>query len=380
VLGVPPANPARKLPGAALDLSGMCLLPARFQPEVNWLRLASTMRSRSVRHKRQAVAQSMARIIWSGSENRMVRTFAWWLEALVLRVLWWLVTPMPLDWASAAGRRLFALLGPRSTKQRHVLANLETAFPDLGRGEIERLAVGVWGNVGAVTAEFAQLQKLTDEGRNRGRIEIVAADPAGKGLAIDTPCVFVTAHCANWELAAYAAQQLTGALDVVYTPQDNPYLDRLIQRQRGALGCGFIGKVNAVRAMLKSLKSGRSVGLLVDTRVDEAPLLPFFGVDANVTTTPAWLALKTGCPIVPVRVERIRDARFRITLHPALHVVREQGETAEQAVSRTMRAVTLMVESWIRAHPADWMCTKRRWPKELMRRHGACGTARDRAD
>ena len=313
----------------------------------------------------------MARIIWSGSENTVIRALGWRLEALVLRSLWWLVAPLSLDRASAAGRRMFALLGPRSTKHRHVLANLRTAFPQLSRAETQRLAVAVWGNVGAVAAEFAQLHKLTDPGHNAGRVEIVGADPRGQGPAVATPCVFVTAHLANWELAAYVAQQLTGALDVVYTPQDNPYLDRMIQQRRRALGCGFIGKVNAVRAMLKSLKDGRSVGLLVDTRVDEAPLQPFFEVDASVTTAPAWLALKTGCPIVPIQVERLRDARFRVILHPALRVERQEGETAEQAVARAMRTVTLTVESWIRAHPGDWMCTKRRWPKELMRQRGA---------
>ena len=313
----------------------------------------------------------MARLIWSGSENRAVQAFGWWLEALVLRSLWWLVTPLSLDHASAAGRRMFGLLGPRSAKHRHVLANLATAFPDRSAAEIERLAIGVWGNVGAVAAEFAQLEKLTDAQRNRDRIEIATADPGPGAPAVDAPCVFVTAHCGNWELAAYAAQQLTGALDVVYTPQDNPYLDRMIQDKRRALGCGFIGKVNAVRSMFKSLRHGRSVGLLVDTRVDEAPLQPFFGVDANVTTTPAWLALKTGCPIVPIHVERCRAARFRITLHPALRVIREEGESAEQAVERVTRDITAMVEAWIRAQPADWMCTKRRWPKDLMRAHGA---------
>ena len=313
----------------------------------------------------------MARIIWSGSENKAVQAFGWWLEALVLRSLWWLVTPLSLDRASAIGRRIFGLLGPRSAKHQHVLANLSIAFPDRSRAEIEHLAIGVWGNVGAVAAEFAQLEKLTDARLNRDRIEIVSADSRPDAVVGDTPCVFVTAHCANWELAAYAAQQLTGALDVVYTPQDNPYLDRMIQNKRRALGCGFIGKVNAVRSMFKSLKNGRSVGLLVDTRVDEAPLQPFFGVDANVTTTPAWLALKTGCPIVPIQVERRCGARFRITFHPPLRVAREGGESAEQTVNRLTRDITATVEAWIRAHPADWMCTKRRWPKDLMCARGA---------
>lgn len=313
----------------------------------------------------------MAKIIWGDSDNKALRSFGWRLEALVLRTLWWLVTPMSIDRASAAGRRIVGLLGPRSAKHRHVLANLTTAFPDQSRAEIERLAIGVWGNVGAVAAEFAQLEKLTDARRNRDRIEIVTADREPGAPAADTPCVFVTAHCGNWELAAYAAQQLTGALDVVYTPQDNPYLDRMIQDKRRALGCGFIGKVNAVRSMFKSLRSGRSVGLLVDTRIDEGPLEPFFGVAAPVTTTPAWLAIKTGCAIVPVQVERIRHARFRITFHPALHVQQRGDETADQAVSRVTRDINAIVESWIRAHPADWMCTKRRWPKDLMRDRAA---------
>ena len=72
----------------------------------------------------------MARLIWSGSENRAVQAFGWWLEALVLRSLWWLVTALSLDDASAAGRLMFGLLCQRSAKHRHVLAYLATAFPD----------------------------------------------------------------------------------------------------------------------------------------------------------------------------------------------------------------------------------------------------------
>ncbi len=306
----------------------------------------------------------MAKILWSGSGNRFLQALGWWVEALLLRGLWWLSRPMSLDRASATGRRVLSWLGPYSGKQRHVLANLQTAFPDRSRDEIERLAVGVWGNVGAVAAEFAQLEKLTDPDVARERLEIVHRNRDPDFLAGSKPVVFVTAHCANWELAAWAAQRQSAGLDVVYTPQANPQLDKLIQAKRGALGCGFIGKVNAVRSMLKSLRGGRSVGLLVDTRVDEGPLEPFFGVPANVTTAPAWLALKTGCDVVPIQVERIRDARFRLTFHPPLRVTQQEGGTVDQAVSRVTREINAVVESWIGAHPSDWMCTKRRWPKE----------------
>ena len=313
----------------------------------------------------------MAMILRRRKKKKSGQLFGERRDALVLRLLWWLLTPLPMDWASAAGRRVFGLLGPRSRKNRHVLANLMTAFPEKRPDEIERLAAEVWGNFGAVAIEFALLPKLTDPARNRGRIEIVPdfrapAFPAGNG-----PCIFVTAHCANWELAAYAAQQYTGALDVIYSPQGNPHLDRLIQEKRQALGCGFISKDSGVRGLLRALKNGRSVGLVVDTRIDEGPLVPFFGVETHVTTTPAWLALKTGCAIVPVQVERIRHAHFRVTFHAALQAARRQGETQEQAALRVTSDINALVESWIRAHPADWMCTKRRWPKEPTRARNA---------
>ncbi|MGD8616847.1 MAG: lysophospholipid acyltransferase family protein [Gammaproteobacteria bacterium] len=313
----------------------------------------------------------MAKILWSGSDNERIQAVGWRLEALVLRALWWLVAPMSLDRASATGRRLVRRLGPHTAKQRQVVANLRTVFPERSRTEIEALARAVWANLGAVLAELGQLEKLLAALRGPERLQIVHLNRDSEFLAGRKTVIFVTAHCANWELAAFAAQQLSGKLDVVYTPQSNPYLDRMIQDKRRALGCGFIGKVSAVRGMLKSLKRGRSVGLLVDTRVDEGPLEPFFGVPAQVTPTPAWLALKTGCDIVPVQVERVRDARFRIIFHPALHAARCDDESDEQTVSRVTRQINARVESWIRAQPGDWMCTKRRWPKELMRQRDA---------
>ncbi len=49
----------------------------------------------------EAVREFMAKILWSGSENKALQSFGWWLEGLVLRSLWWLVTPMSIDLASA---------------------------------------------------------------------------------------------------------------------------------------------------------------------------------------------------------------------------------------------------------------------------------------
>ena len=56
----------------------------------------------------------------------------------------------------------------------------------------------------------------------------------------DGPFIFVTAHLANWELAALAAKNQNIPLSVIYTPEQNWVLQGMIQRKLRSLGCGFI--------------------------------------------------------------------------------------------------------------------------------------------
>ncbi len=284
----------------------------------------------------------------------------------MLRMLWWLGRPLPVERASLLGARFMAWLGPKTGKQAQVMANLRVALPDKSEREIAALARESWANVGAVLAEYARLDELTAAGGRPFIETVVRGDSAGladRGV----PCIFVTAHLGNWELAAFVARQLKGPLELVYNPQKNPLLEKMVQQQRSVLDCRFISKVNALRGMLKALKNGRSVGLLVDYRVDGGKLVPFFGVDAETTPAPAWLSLKTGCAIVPVQVERREGARFRVTLHEQLRVEPREGETDEQAVDRVTTEINDIVAGWIRARPGQWLCSKRRWPKPAMK-------------
>jgi KDO2-lipid IV(A) lauroyltransferase len=295
----------------------------------------------------------------------------WGFEASMLQLLWGLVTLMPTDRASATGRRIMAWIGPRTAKHRHVLANLRMVCPQCSREDIERLGAETWGNIGAVFAEFTKLPLLTDARRNRDRLEIVYKGGVEELLRSGKTCLFVSAHLANWEMLGYVINQAAGSLDVIYNPQANPLLEKIVQQRRRALGCGYVGKVKGVRRLLGLLENGRSVGLMVDVRVDGAGMVPFCGADATVTTTPAWLSLKTGSDIVPVQIERMRDARFRVTFHAPMRAERAAGETRDAAIQRVTRDINDIVGDWIRARPGEWLCTKRRWPKDIMKQRGA---------
>jgi KDO2-lipid IV(A) lauroyltransferase len=183
------------------------------------------------------------------------------------------------------------------------------------------------------------------------------------------PAVLVTAHLANWELTAGAAVQQGVPLSVVYTRMQNPWMDRLLFRTRGALGCGLVERDNAARELLRCLKKGTSVGLLVDQRVDAGKPVPFFGRDMLTSTTPAQLALRFDCELIPVQVQRLHGARFRVTFHQAVVADDENAENAEKTLQMTSK-INALFESWIRERPHEWMCANRRWPKDRQNSDG----------
>jgi KDO2-lipid IV(A) lauroyltransferase len=287
-----------------------------------------------------------------------LRILSWWTEAGFVRTLWLLTGSMDPARAATLGRRLFRWLGPRSAKQPFVDRNLRVAFPGLTPVQYEQLAHKVWENFGAVLAEYPHLRsfRMTD---SAPAIE-VEMDPATR-VILDArqPAVYVSAHLGNWELAAAAITAAGIPLSVVYAPQGNPLLDRLLQKVRLALGCKFIAKKNALRRLAREIRAGRSVGILPDQRVDTGEPIAFFGHSALTTTSPAWLAIKMHCPLVPVQITRTGDARYRAVFHPPLQPHAGSDQRAE--VLQLTAAINDLFENWIRREPGQWLCMRRRW-------------------
>ncbi|MDT8388442.1 MAG: lysophospholipid acyltransferase family protein [Thiogranum sp.] len=307
----------------------------------------------------------MARLIFKTTANRFVwlETAGWWLEARMLALFWWWVKGTSAERASQRGYCLLRWLGPRLRKNQHIMGNLQIAFPDMVPSE--RLALGreVWGNLGAVIAEYPFLREL-NRGGPKSRIEISLSEASRPVVKNRQPAVYVTAHLANWEIAALAISGLNIPLTTIYSQQSNPLIDRQLQSFREIADVKFVPKKNAVRELPREIRKGRSVGILPDQRSDGGKLVPYFGVDAPTVISPAWLAMRMSCPLVPVEVERTGQARFRATFHDPIEV--PAGiEDARKRVLETTRRINACFESWIRKNPEHWHCTKRRWPAEV---------------
>lgn len=309
----------------------------------------------------QTLEGSKPKAAWSArlAPGRLRQGLVWRLQALGLAAFWRLCAAVPPERAADFAGALMMWLGPRLRRHSTVKRNMRRAFRERSRREKLLLARGVWANFGRVLAEYPHLSTICREEAER-RLEVVVQDESAAWRRGEKPAVFVTGHLGNWELCAATVVGQGLPLAVVYSPQENPLLEAMIQRKREALDCGMVSKDAGIRELIRHIENGRSIGLLADQRVDSGEPVPFFGRPSLTTLAPARLALKFGLELVPMRVERRPGSRFRVTFHPALRP-RDKGLDRHQQALDLMGQFNALFESWVRRRPSQWNCMKRRW-------------------
>ena len=293
-------------------------------------------------------------------DHRFLRALLWRLDVVVVSLITRLARLLPIDMASRFGDSVGSWIGPKLKKKTAIFrANMVIAFPELNDAEIDELVVRAWGRSGRVLAEYPHLATILKED---DRLILDIRQPLEACGNPSRPCVIVTAHQSNWEVVCSAMAKLGIRNVSLYSPPSNPLLDRMLLESRQALNSELLPRDNSARLLMRALKKGQSVAMVMDRRVDEGKFIRFFGHDKLSTIMPAKLALKLNCDLVPVQVERLQDAHYRVTFHPPI-VPEDTGlDETTQAIDM-IQQVHHQFENWIRQQPEDWFCSKRLWPK-----------------
>ncbi len=282
------------------------------------------------------------------------------LEAALAVLIYGFFRLLPIDAASALGGGLARLLGPRFPISRRAVNNLEKTFPEKSKAEIAVIVRGMWNNLGRTAAEYPHLSEFQVYDPS-GRVETVGGENVDALREDGRPGFFFSGHFGNWEIVSLGATQRGVPLHRVYRAANNRLVEWLYRRGRAAVEGALIPKGPAgVRPLLKLLKEGQHLGMLVDQKMNDGIPVPFFGRDAMTAPALAELALKYDCPVVAARVVRLRGARFRLIIEPPFEMNRTGDHHAD--VTANMARVNQIMEAWIRENPEQWLWLHNRWP------------------
>jgi KDO2-lipid IV(A) lauroyltransferase len=281
-------------------------------------------------------------------------------EATALLAVMTMFACLPVDWASRLGGLIGRTAGPRLGLSRRALRNLRKAMPENSEAENRRILRAMWDNLCRTMAEFPHLARIAAS--ESGRVEVVNGD-ALTGLATaGNRGILFGGHLGNWEIGSSTVHRLMGGSVLsVYRATNNLWVDRLMRRfhrGRRAVPKGSEGG----RELVRQLRQGGSIALLVDQKQNDGIAVPFFSRDAMTAPAIARLGYRFGCPIIPVRFERLKGARFRCTVMSPIEMA-ETGDAARDVLA-TMTRVNAVLEGWIRARPEQWLWIHSRWPAD----------------
>ena len=291
--------------------------------------------------------------------KRLKRTLRYGLLRAVLAV----VGLLPLAWAQALGRALGSMAFRFAPgERRKALASLSVAFPEMAdEGRLE-LARRCFRSLGVAGLEMALAPRLGTAGLDRlvdlsgeALTRLRQAHARGKGV------VCVAAHLGNWELHAWSLTRHGLPLHAVGKENVDPRLNRLVDRfrSRGGLRNVWRGQPGAAVAMLRALRKGELLAMLIDqdTNVQNV-FVPFFGRPAATPRAAADLVLRTGATPLVCLNHRGEDGVYRATTEEV--EVPRTGDDERDAVELTAR-FTACIETAIRAHPEQWVWMHQRW-------------------
>ena len=219
----------------------------------------------------------------------------------------------------------------------------------------------MWRHLGRVAAEYPHLHRFSVDAPG-GRIELVGRAHLDEARRSATGGIFFSGHIGNWEVSVLPLEQSGLSVTAVYRAANNPIVDRMISRFRSAVMQHRVPKGHdGIRELMRTLGAGKHAALLVDQKLNTGISVPFFGRDAMTGTAVATFALRYGCPIWPVRVERLSGVSFRVTVYPKLATPQEG--TREERIRTVTVTINRVLEDWIRERPEQWLWLHRRWPE-----------------
>jgi Kdo2-lipid IVA lauroyltransferase/acyltransferase len=225
-------------------------------------------------------------------------------------------------------------------------------------------------NVGDILrhADVSNLEDLQKFVVMKGFENFEVANARGKGV------VFVACHMGAFELQITSMALRKLNFMVIGTPLKDKRLNDLMWKHRNKNGTNAVERDKATFPMLKVLKSGGSVALLIDqdTRV-KSTFVDFFGMQASTPIGAALLAMKTGAAVLPAFSHLGQDGKQHIEILPEIPLRNTGNE--EEDIQFNTQVYTKIIEARVRKYPSQWVWMHERWKtKALTNAEAVAGT------
>ncbi|MDP5351353.1 MAG: lysophospholipid acyltransferase family protein [Paracoccaceae bacterium] len=261
---------------------------------------------------------------------------------------------LPYKWRGAVcGEILSRLISPLAGYNRRIKKNLKLIYPDLSKQKVADLMLQVPKNVGRTLIEVYSGTTFKNHVRNTqilgtGLPALLAARQTGQGV------ILVSGHFGNYDVPRAVLSNLGYPVACLYKPFRNVYFDQHYFDTIGKIASPiFPATRNGLAQMVRHIKSGGLIGILVDQHISHGTPLDFLGRSAKTALSAAEMALKYNCLLVPTYGVRHKNGNdFDLIIEdPIPH---SDAKSMTQALNDSLAAQ-------VRANMDQWFWIHNRW-------------------
>lgn len=276
------------------------------------------------------------------------------LQDRLYRIALGALLALPYRWrVPLSGWLMSRIVAPLAGYDRRVRDNLALIVPHLPAAEVARMCREVPRNVGRTLIELYSGADF---------VAHVTRDPLkGPGLAAldeahrtGRPVILVTGHFGNYDASRAALIARGYRVGGLYRPMDNGWFNDHYVAAISKIGTPLFprGK-KGLADMIRFLRAGGMLGMVIDQHMGDGARLKFFGRDALTSLSAAELALKYGALVIPTYGIRKPDGLdFEIVIEAPI------PEGPPEAMTQ---ALNDSLERLVRAHMDQWFWIHRRW-------------------
>ena len=248
----------------------------------------------------------------------------------------------------------FYLLFPR--QRRGARTNLRTVT---GRHRVEPLLISAYYKYSRNWADVMLMMRLHGRklfsliGREQGAGILDEVLAHGKGAILVSP------HFGNWELGGLGLADRGYRLNVLTFREPDEKVNEMREEMRGRRGIGVIyvdrndTSPLAIIEAVNALRRNEVLALLGDRDGSSHTLtMDFFGKPAAIPAGPAYLAMASGAPVLPVFVP-IEGGKYATIMERPIYFGGGHGRHGT-AIREGMRKLLGVFEEYIRRYPDQW--------------------------
>ena len=248
--------------------------------------------------------------------------------------------------------------GPYLKVSKIAEKNLNKAFEK--KMDITKIIPQIWDNFGKYIGEYPFINELSDK-EMQSMFVMEGMENVKSYQDKQEPFLLFLAHQANWDFVIRHITDIYPKFAIIYRKANNPYVDKeILQTRARDKNVLMIAKgPSGAKGLVRAIKSGYSIAMLVDQKMNDGIEVPFFGRPAMTANAIAKLSLQYNYPIIPCQLVRTKDSHFKAILHPEIKY--ETTTDKEKDIYNIMLRINQTLEQWIKENPSQWFWFHNRW-------------------